>query len=910
MSGILDPSESPLVVFISSVMNNDEVNCARKATRDVIDSIEFGRSWVFERTPASSEAAVVGYLRKVREADFVVWLVGSETTQPVADEINECITSERRLLVFRLPSDQRDAKTRELLDTVRQIVKWQDVESVTQLPQHIKQALNDEVVRALRNPTPPLRRKKLREIDSFSVSRCRRAWKVLGVPDELANTLAEDRAVGNVLDFPTPGAYFVAGEQGAGKSLASERLLQQAIQQALDNSSEPFPIYLSARGFTGSLSGYVEEECRGYADPFIHGIFLIVDGADELGIGDGNNLLQQIDDYVGANSNATIVVTGRPLTGLNWKGKRAAIPVLDEHQVVDLLRTVSSLPLEAIHIRGWPDSMKEAAKYPLFAVMIGSKMRDNPQYVFESRNQLIEQLAEDALRDASDNSEDLEKLLHVLAVRSITEGKPVNLHSVTTSRARQRTLTSSRLVRESSGMVDFALPILREWYAARALLEGTIAVKEIEKASDRWVIPLSIVLNSGYEQVIRSLMTHLTSTDPGLVSRLLSEHNREREGVPDVGQSKLPSLESEVGVGERIRQSMETWREGLGDLYLDIGPVNPDGSTKSLGIGLRDRYILTRWYHDKESTSPIVIIPREQFDARSSEWSIYGTEVPNTEAWSWVFTRNYLTYRLSRTFPSLNIAAASNKALGELCWDLALEVNGEGEYAKTELNISEILNGMGEVGLDDVGLVKIGTTSYSKAEIMVVRKHLSELSANGQNFISDPWPSFDRTLSSGIQIWQMYSRQRLLERTNAVYSAALRIYADIIDKWFKGLAARLPLFNMLPVEIEGFLSFPDADDDSRSDPSLTWRPRILPSDQESLAMLELGPRYFGDHDEQDRYFREEQSKFTHLRSGYAGDMQPLHVTIEWTVPVVRWHRPATKIALDWLERELRELEWL
>ena len=910
MSEILDPSEPPLVVFISSVMNNDEVNCAREAARDAINSIDFGRPWLFECTPASSEAAVEGYLRKVREADFVIWLVGRETTQPVADEINECITSEGRLLVLRLPSDQRDAKTRELLDTVSQIVKWQDIESVTQLPQHIKQALNDEVVRALRNPTPPLRKKKLRETDSLSVSRCRSAWEALDVPSELANSLAEDRALGNVLDFPTPGAYFVAGEQGAGKSLASERLLQQATQRALDNSSNPFPIYLSARGFTGSLPEYVKEECRGYADPFIHGVFLTVDGADELGVSDGNNLLQQIDAYAGANSNATIVVTGRPLTGLNWKGKRVAIPVLDEHQIVELIRTVSRLPLEANHIRAWPDSMKEVAKYPLFSVMIGSKMRDNPLYAFESRNQLIEQLAEDALGDASDNSEDLDKLLHVLAVRSITEGKPVSLHSVTTSWARQKILTSSRLVRESPGMVDFALPILREWYAARALLEGTISVKEIEKASDRWVIPPSLVLNSGYGQVIRSLMIHLTSTDPGLVSRLLSEHSREHESVPYIGQHKLPSLESELGVGKRIRESIETWRKGLGGLYLEVGPVDSDGSTKALGIGLRDRFIVTRWYHDKESESPIVAIPSEQLMVRSPEWSIYGMEVPNTEAWSWVFTRSYLVRRLSKEFANLNVAAASNEALQELCWDLALAVNGKGRFASHDLNVSDVISRMEELGLEDVEMAKLPTSSYSGAEIAVVKECLSDMLANGQNVISDPWPSFDQPFPSGGQIWQLYSRQQLLERTNAVYSAALHIYADVVRRWFNCFATRLPLYNMMPVGIEGYLAVPDSQDELRRGPFLVWRPRILPSDQRSLAIFELGLGHFGDREEEDIYFREEQDNFVNLRGGYAGDMQPLHVTSAWTDPIVSWDRPATAIAMDWLNGELRELDWL
>ena len=833
MPETLDRSESGLLVFISSVMN-EEMMCAREGARREINAIDFGRPWVFEFTPASSETAVDGYLRKVKEADFVIWLVGSKTTQPVVDEINQSIAANRRLLVFKLPAAERDARTLALLETVGELVKWQEVDCPAQLSEHIRLALGDEIVRALRHSAVSLRKKRLRDLLLLSTSRCRRAWKALGVNEELATTLAQDLEVGNLLDFPSSGVHFVVGEQGAGKSLASERLLQRAIESTIENSSEPFPVHISARDLRGSLLSFIGAECQGYADPYTQRVFLVIDGLDEIGIREGNDLLRDVYTFAGASPSATIVVTTRPLPGLSFEGEQIAIPSLDDEQIVKLLRLISGHPFKTMHVQSWPASMREVAKYPLFALMIGARTRENPQYAFSSLNQLIEQLAEDALRDAHEDSEDLDRLLHRLAVLAIKDGKAVHPRCVDRSLRRQQIITASRLVTESGGAVDFSLSIFREWYAARAVLEGSIEVKEIERASDRWMIPLGLVLNSGDEEVIDSLMSHLSSTDPGLAGRLLYQHHHEHMKTQLGDQVKVPSLDSAVEVGEKLNKALLAWKQGLGNLYTAIHRVKPDGDVKVLSVGIDGRYIMTRWHHYRETESPIDVIPKEDWGARSSDWSIYGMEVPNSDAWSWVFTRDYLAHCLEREFRNLipgvvsedavraslcwetsaircnwevktsrgvhdpligqstvwkypiptrgvgyslgttwpiasresfrNLipGVVSEDAVRELCWDFALDVNGKGELARAQMNISEVLYYIGEMCLDEVGSITFGATTYSRPAIDAIRKHMTGLLANGDSVISDPWPSFDRPLVSG-SMRQLYSDQRLLE---------------------------------------------------------------------------------------------------------------------------------------------------
>ena len=95
-------SESNLVVFISSVMT-EELRWAREEARRAFEEFPFAHVWTFEFTPASSESPTDTYLRKVQEADFVVWLVGSTTTEPVVNEIHTCIANRSALAGIHAP---------------------------------------------------------------------------------------------------------------------------------------------------------------------------------------------------------------------------------------------------------------------------------------------------------------------------------------------------------------------------------------------------------------------------------------------------------------------------------------------------------------------------------------------------------------------------------------------------------------------------------------------------------------------------------------------------------------------------------------------------------------------------------------------------------------------------------------
>ena len=884
-------SESNLLAFISSVMN-DELNCARKVVKQACKSIWFIRPWAFEFTPASSEPPDQGYLRKVREADFVFWLIGTETTQPVVDEITTCMDAGRRLLAFELPFETRCEVTKNLKDQVSSYAKWKRVKENDDLAQHVRDALADELVRALRDPEQPDRALKLEEMKQLSVSRCKRMWTSLSVQEEVATELAEDQSVGDLLGFPTSGVLRVEGDQGSGKTLAAERLFQRAVDRAVADSSQPFPIFVGARDLKEPIEEYVAQRSKGLSLTSLTGLLIIVDGLDEIGVKAANSLLNKLSIFTDAQSTATAVVTSRPLPELNDDiGQRLTMSTLDQQKSIDLISRIADQELELRDVYGWTESIRDAIKRPLFAIMLGSVLCDSPESVFHRPSELVAVLAERSLREV-ENAEEVDTLLQKLAVEAVNGGKRIHLHDVTPRRAKQKLLADSRLVYKQEGTVDFTLPIFREWYAARALIEETVSFEDVHSKSDLWLIPLAIAIDSENETFGHSLMAKLCSFDPGLASLVL----RELDPGWSLSETRDFSLATAVEEGKKIREAMESWGQGLGQLYPLIGPTDSQGNTSTLGIGVSaDSFrITTSWYKGTQNLPAVIDLSRQiDWAPDNPEWPGFSDrQIPNTKLWPWITTKDSLVHSLSRkvSFEHLALESMSIDAIRECSWAFSLSVQRQSTRRQETISIQEILRYIEEEALNYVSF-PLGYEGYClNKHIKMVGHHLTDLANNGETSISDPWPSSDQLMTGTHWVWERYTPQRLLERTIEVYTAALRIYDSIVSEWFKAFGLRLRLYNCLPARLEGRLTFPEEPDPRGAGPVLTWLPIALPRNDESRVSFELGVP-----DKLEKAFRESN---------------------ESKSPFLIWQRldvfgmqPATDLACKWLANDLKRLGW-
>ena len=316
---------------------------ARRDAEKAVDGFPNCRVWAFENMPASSEPPPEYYLRAVANADFVIWLVGQETPRAVVDEIHACMSLKGRLLAFMLPAETRDEQTRQLVKKVKDsaYATWRNIDDPVDLQNEIQAALSDEINRLVRNPEPPGRKHRLKELHRESLARCKQSLIILGVSDDVAEEVVLDPLVGYELIVPTAGHQLVIGGQGVGKTFAAERLFQNAIGDGLDDSSKPFPIFARARDLSGPLRDYVESVTRGYSFPTVQGALVVIDGLDEVGTANANRLLGDVLPYVEANPNVTVVVTTRPLAGLAYSGQRIDVPVLDEQGVLQLTSKIA-----------------------------------------------------------------------------------------------------------------------------------------------------------------------------------------------------------------------------------------------------------------------------------------------------------------------------------------------------------------------------------------------------------------------------------------------------------------------------------------------------------------------------------------------------------------------------------------
>ena len=892
-------SESDLLIFISRVTN--ELKSTRQAAKDTVLALPFAQPWLFEDSPASSESPSAVYLRKVKEADIVIWLIGRETSKPVVEEINVCMSEGHPLLAFKLPFLNRDEQTQKLISEVGGYAKWKEIGHASELSEEISVALYDEVVRRFRNPESPTRQRKLTELGSLSIARTKQMWISIGVPDDLVEELSGDHSVGDAIGPLGPGLHMIVGDQGIGKTLAAERLFQRSVRNALEDSSQPFPLIVNARDLREPLNEYVDRLTNGHSLPSVQGSFTLIDGVDEVGVSEANALIQQAAAYANASPKSVIVVTARPLPGLNGLGERVEMPHLDSDQMTDLIARIAGRRLKPHVMHTWSQSTQDAARRPLFSVMIGIVLRRDPDSHVPAPSQMVDRLARSAFSDSSIPGKRAYRLLQTLAVQAISNGARVSKVEVSKSIHDHALLTDSRFVNEMEGKVDFTLAVFREWFAARALVEGALSVEDIQSLSDRWIVPLSIVMDSDNEAILNELLSSVASSDPGLASILLTGH----EAAQRVGKTRPPPLPDADENGQSLRAAMETWRDGIGNLYSVIGPVTEHDSTAMIGVlRLCDRSFRMSWYNGADAPSPVVELPQQM--SVSLDWPHLITRgVPNSKVWPWLITRDDLVATLSEWLRPGHLPTESTEAIHELSWEFAGAASRNRGMRSAPIEILGVLDRI-ERGVTNVHFYdRLGYRYiFSDEDIKIIRCHLEGMANSGYETITDPWPTEDQPVASGW-LWQGYSDEQLLERTNAVYSAGLRIYHNMVHRWFASFKDRLQLFQLLPVKLEGFLTPSREEDRPSIGPSLSWRTRSLPIHQDSTALFVLERDYQFDEDWL-TYWTEEKENIAALRPHHKVEPHPMSVL---SVVNVFEPRPATALAYSWLRDNLRTLNW-
>ena len=637
-------------------------------------------------------------------------------------------------------------------------------------------------------------------------------------------------------------------------------------------------------------------------------MLVIIDGLDERGVSQANELITQVQCYAEVHPKCNIVMSSRPLPGLRIVDQRTRISALEYEDAAKLITRIAGRSVHVTELYSWPEAMRNAAREPLFAIMIGCELRKNAVMGVGQPAELISRLAQQVIERNPQDGDKANELLHKLAVNSISTGKRVRKSDVSLSLAEHRLLADSCLVEERADTVDFSHEVLREWYAARALTEETVSIENILPASDRWLTAFSLVIDSENQNAASILQHQLASSDPGLASLLISCVEGQRADKRTIHYSP----ETARGLGEELWRAMDSWRRGLGKLFQIVGPLGVDGLTATVGIHIDDTWVTTAWYNGPRGLDRVVPLTTSTEKGWTLHWGdwpvLHSEKTPLRRGWPWIATRSHLVDALSRTIETRRLALPSCAAIRELTWAFSLAVKDQGEFSRRPILVREVLKIVQHLIKEspETGTVfEIGRMKVSLEELKLIEGRLAELIAQRENVIGDPWAHFDQIPSNetrGCRTWDFYSDDRLLERTRIVYTAALRLYGDIVERWFGAFRSRLRLGRLFPVTLECQLTRSERPSWEGA-PSLRWRVRVLPLGDTSKVTCEW---HSAENVDILSYWKEEEESLRVHRPGM--DATP-HPIVGDALPAIDSIRPATDLAHRWLIEDLSELDW-
>ena len=345
------PIGRPLMVFVSSTIG--ELQEERKALDQALGQAGTFSPWVFEHTTATSMPLPEAYLRRVRECDLFVLIVGTNLSPPVIAEYETALSTRKPILAFL----RRGERSREAVAFVQRVreagaFKYASFVGPEDVVGLVVEALWQELADRFREywlavneghiPPPDVDRviqTYAAEIiaDQLFVQWQERYTPLRAIADLPLRYQAQDRRAGRLSEGPTRQAYrdlrealrdyrgvALVGEPGAGKTTSLQRLALDYAAAILRGETSLVPIYLPLGGYQPArslgtyladqlkiatletpdgpqpahahrcLSDYLEALRRG------HRLLFLLDGLNELRLADRGQALEEVGGFIKA----------------------------------------------------------------------------------------------------------------------------------------------------------------------------------------------------------------------------------------------------------------------------------------------------------------------------------------------------------------------------------------------------------------------------------------------------------------------------------------------------------------------------------------------------------------------------------------------------------------------------------
>ena len=721
-------------------------------------------------------------------------------------------------------------------------------------------------------------------------------WIAVGLDEQLARELAEDDAVGTITDasllpdVDRPLVIWVAA-LGSGKTVAAERIHQRGLLASLSDPDEPLPLYLHASEVGAQLEERIEAATATIdADT---GYRVILDGLDEVDIGEADRLLRQARAFVHAGRTRTAVLTSRPGPFIERAAEVRRLPLLTTEESSRLIERVSGSDGGERFLQRQPASVRDAAGRPMFALLL-ALARTSPSDASTSRARLIRLLVERALpTDVADRAAADALLLRLAA--AIT-GSPRAAVGATEFGSRQAVaaVLATRLVILDDDHLRFALPIVGQWCAAQALLAGSPPVEELvrdELLLERWHYPIAIASSTASRSQVDDLLLPIARLHPATLPRLLEDgFGRWTEG----GEFEETAEEAAT----RLRGAVAGLSIGLGQIAGSAGPVVQPGVARPLIVDAeRPTWVMPLWYWGTNvAQARFARTAADIPEHMAADWNWQRAGAPGgNPAWPWAWALGEFRPGMERLLNSHRLPVDHAGHQAEMTWLAAQTLMNRGSLNETRISAPDLLERLERLPPE----ARFVRDYRGVVDMQPLRNASPRIAAEGA--LEYPWATHEppESRNYGPFVWSDYDAELLGRRTVAIYESALHLYEQLVARWFPRFASRLNRSMLLPAEAVMTLVMPS---EASLGPSVTWHLEPLPEGEVTRARIAVGV---------DRFLEGPLDSLWDRATRMRPRTRPwLSVHVYSEVLEVFGNNPMTRLAYHWLSSDLVALGWL
>ncbi len=778
-----------------------------------------------------------------------------------------------------------------------------------------EEAFCTPVVRADIRSDSVLNRRRLIDFiaraEEASYDRLLSRWLAAGVEGELALELAAEKSVGNFMDVSSkvasPGLYLIEGDFGSGKSVTVERVYQEDLKEFRDGGMLFLPIRVEARQVVNTVENLCEVFLDDLALDSNFPVRLIIDGLDEVGPARAHLILRSAESYVLRRSYCRVIATIRPGVSDTVGAKKILQPLLSADESEALIERVSGVRYARFH---QSPAVADAVRRPLFA-LIAATLSGSGQHLPQSAGGFLDELVGRALRMSDRPQLETQNLLERLAEGVVRLGGSAVPISEIGGNSVVEVILATRLVVKSGRAIKFSLPILEQYFAGLALLRDGAVDRILDDLSviDRWRYGLVLATTIGSWEQVNRLLAKISSRHPGIAAWVVSE------AVPSSSYSTEVGLPPSLECAERVHYSFNCLAKGVPALSEKLHFIEMSGDSAVVGARVEDRHLTVGLKRlNRTGETGFQVLPWEvglfSRHYRDHDWDLItaGSSFPvDYSAWPWHISLQWMRSGFESLFKNYGVSWRGNSAASaEFHWLLArtlVRESGNSRHKPIHVDrILEVANGfLEDMKEEGFRAIKIDRAAFNIYPDML-REFTEKIERDSSEsaWVERPYVVPDALDSGGRWVWNLYTPESMLKLCNQVVMNALLIYQDVCERFLSNLIPTLGLGSLFPVSIQGVLEF-SGDPGYEGSPSLGYYALPVQSGQESSVDIKFGPMpAWGDHSALDAI----DNSIARNRPAAIGWATTSYSS--WSVSVYK-ERPATRLALKWLNTDLRRL---